>query len=272
MSDFLASMVVASEARAARLPANFPAEQLDKPVFPLRLSGFDIIAEIKAASPSAGRIAAATFSRNELAAEYVRGGAAAISVLTEPSRFAGDIGHLAAVSELAARDGVPVMRKDFLVSTAQVLEAKVCGASGVLLIVAMLSDGRLEDMLRCASEHGLFVLLESFDEDDLERTRRLLGEPAHQAQATDGKLLVGVNTRNLRTLEVDGDRLGKLGASLPEGVVCVAESGLSSPADAAAAVDSGYQAALIGTALMRSDNPATLLQDMLRAGRSRVDA
>ena len=149
------------------------------------------------------------------------------------------------------------MRKDFLVEPVQVLEARKAGASGVLLITTMLDDAKLAAMVDVAFEYGMFVLLESFDEEDLERSARLLDR--------DGQLLIGVNTRNLRTLEVDGDRLQRLGPSLPS-ARCVAESGLHSAEDAARVADWGYRLALVGTALMRSDDPAALVRSMKGAG------
>jgi len=149
------------------------------------------------------------------------------------------------------------MRKDFLVEPVQVLEARAAGASGVLLITTMLDDAKLRAMIDSAFEHGMFVLLESFDEEDLQRSARLLGG--------DGRLLIGVNTRNLRTLEVDGERLHKLAAHLPE-ATCVAESGLRVAEDAARVAGWGYSMALVGTALMRSDDPEGLITSMREAG------
>jgi indole-3-glycerol phosphate synthase len=149
------------------------------------------------------------------------------------------------------------MRKDFLVDPVQVLEARAAGASGVLLITTMLDDATLRAMLDCAFEHGMFVLLESFDEDDLQRSARYL--------EIDGQLLIGVNTRNLRTLEVDGDRLRRLSPLLPD-ATCVAESGLREAADAARVAGWGYTMALVGTALMRSEDPAALIAAMRKAG------
>jgi indole-3-glycerol phosphate synthase len=270
MSDFLDNMAASSAERAALLPGTLSSVQLDKPVFPLRLSSFDVIAEIKDRSPSEGALASANTGRVDQAAAYTQGGAAAISVLTEPARFAGDISHLEEVVNAVSGSEVPVMRKDFLVSTGQVLEAKAAGASGVLLIAAMLSDDTLEDMLSCAYEHSLFVLLEAFDEEDLRRTRQLLENARHQSQAEVHMLIVGVNTRNLRTLEVDSQRLAKLSPLLPGNATCVAESGLLVATDAANSVDLGYKMALIGTALMRSEHPAGLLAEMLDAGRQRA--
>jgi indole-3-glycerol phosphate synthase len=126
-------------------------------------------------------------------------------------------------------------------------------------------------MLDCAGEHGLFVLLESFDEQDLVRTTKLLDNPADRDRADTGQLLFGVNTRNLRTLHVDPQRLEKLAPALPAGR-CVAESGLHTGADAAAVAALGYQLALVGTALMRSEDPAGLIAAMRDAGGASVSA
>ncbi|MCB1845066.1 MAG: hypothetical protein KDI09_19025, partial [Halioglobus sp.] len=138
--------------------------------------------------------------------------------------------------------------------------------SGVLLIAAMQNDRELAIMLDCAREHSLFVLLEAFDEDDLSRTANLLEVQRFAEQADNGRLLVGVNTRNLRTLEVDPQRLQRLGALLPTAAACVAETGLGSAEDVAAAAGWGYRLALVGSALMRSADPAGLIRDMRRAG------
>src|SRR5690606_28046720 len=159
------------------------------------------------------------------------------------------------------------MRKDFLVSPRQVLEARAAGAGGVLLIVAMLDDAALGEMLAAAREQGLFVLLEAFDEPDLERAAALL---AGGTTPGDALVLVGVNSRDLRTLAVDPERLARLAPRLPAGIAAVAESGLHTPADAATAAALGYRLALVGTALMRAADPARLAADMLAAGRRTV--
>jgi indole-3-glycerol phosphate synthase len=251
MSDFLEGMAKSSATRAANAPS-----------FTDR---FGVIAEIKQRSPAEGLLNTGTGHpdtqskgaghRISRAQAYAAGGAAAISVLTEPSRFDGELAHLEEV--VAAVPTTPVMRKDFLVEPVQVLEARKAGASGVLLITTMLDDPRLRAMLDCAWEHGMFVLLESFDEEDLKRSARYLDG--------QGPLLIGVNTRNLRTLEVDGDRLQNFGPLLPE-ATCVAESGLHVPEDAARVAGWGYSMALVGTALMRSDDPTRLIAEMTDAG------
>lgn len=262
MSDFLKDMARSSAARAAQAPT-FTDADFDKPVVPLNLGTFDLIAEIKQRSPAEGQLGCQSPStepdgvshRSSRARAYAAGGAAAISVLTEPSHFDGELAHLEEV--VAAVPGTPVMRKDFLVDPAQLLEARKAGASGVLLIATMLDDATLSSMLDCACEHGMFVLLESFDQDDLQRSSRYVDR--------DGQLLIGVNARNLRTLEVDPDRLQRLAPSLPD-TRCVAESGLRTAEDAACVADWGYTMALVGTALMRRDDPGALVTAMREAG------
>ena len=268
MSDFLQQMAKLSAQRAAAA-GSVRTGDLDKPLFPLRLGGFDIIAEIKGRSPAEGALAAADLDRASRAQAYVRGGAAAISVLTEPSRFDGALEHLEEVA--AAVPGTPVMRKDFLVEPLQVREARKAGASGVLFIAAMLSDDKLRAMLDTAYDLGMFVLLEAFDEIDLARSNALLACAADRDRAAAGQLLVGVNTRNLRTLDVDSARLERLAPLLPD-APCVAESGLKTADDAAAVAGWGYRLALVGTALMRSDDPSGLVADMRAAGGARVAA
>ncbi|MDH3430403.1 MAG: indole-3-glycerol-phosphate synthase [Gammaproteobacteria bacterium] len=268
MSDFLQTMAVSSSQRAASA-GRFSSADFDKPLIPLALDSFDVIAEIKDRSPAEGDLANEHSDRRVQAQQYVAGGAAAISVLTEPSRFSGSLGHLAEV--VAAVPGTPVMRKDFLVDPVQILEARKAGASGVLLIVTMLDDRVLRSMLDCAAEHELFVLLESFGADDLSRVRQLLDNPADQQRAEAGQLLFGVNTRDLRTLHVEPDRLAALAPMLPAGR-CVAESGLHNADDAAAVAELGYRLALVGTALMRSHDPASLVAAMRAAGAARVAA
>lgn len=272
MTDFLQKMATASRDRASFLRSAWSSEELDRPVVPLRLEKFDLIAEIKDQSPAAGRLAGDSADREARAVDYAKGGAAAISVLTEPFRFAGEIAHLEEVVAAVASMNVPVMRKDFLVDTVQLLEARASGASGVLLIAAILDDSELADMLACAREYSLFVLLESFDDDDLSRSCKLLEQSVHADSAAADQLLIGVNTRNLRTLEVDPLRLERLAELLPAAAVAVAESGLNEPADAARVSSQGYSMALVGTALMRSADPARLVSAMLAAGRGRVAA
>jgi indole-3-glycerol phosphate synthase len=269
MTDFLQSMAVLSAERAAAVGRKFSSADFDKPVLPLQLAGFDVIAEIKDRSPAEGDLATGGRDRGTQARSYAAGGAAAISVLTEPSRFSGSLAHLEEV--VATVPDTPVMRKDFLVAPAQIDEARVAGASGVLLIATMLADNRLREMLDVAYGHGLFVLLESFDADDLDRAAKLLDNSTDMDHAQEGQLLYGINTRNLRTLHVDPDRLKNLAPALPQ-ARCVAESGLHDADDAAAVAGYGYSLALVGTALMRSDDPAALVSAMRVAGSAQLAA
>jgi indole-3-glycerol phosphate synthase len=181
-------------------------------------------------------------------------------VLTEPERFGGSLADLAAVAARMQPPGLPAMRKDFLVDPYQVLEARAAGAGGILVIVAMLDDPNVADLIACALEQGLFVLLEAFDERDLDRAARL-------AEGRDGRILMGLNSRDLRSLAVDPDRLERLAPRFPDGWPKVAESGLENPEDAAGAAAAGYDLALVGSALMRSPDPGALLAAMLDAGR-----
>lgn len=270
MSDFLDTMARQSATRAAAFRDGFTGASYSMPVQPLRLQGFDLVAEIKDRSPAEGALVNASISRAERARRYAEAGAAAISVLTEPTRFDGSMEHLREVVAAVADTGVPVMRKDFLVDEAQLLEAREAGASGALLIAAMLPGERLQEMLDEAEAHGLFVLLECFDATDVARVTELLAEERNRLRADTGDLLLGINTRNLRTLAVDTGRLAGLAPLLPAGITCVAESGLHNPDDAAAVRGMGYGMALVGTALMRAADPAALLRAMLAAGRAQV--
>jgi len=272
MSDFLKTMAKESADRAAATHGSLRSGDLDMPVIPLSLGSFDVIAEIKNRSPSEGALSGKTSNHSEQATRYVDGGAAAISVLTEPTQFAGKLAHLEEVVGSVSSASIPVMRKDFLVDPVQILEARAAGASGVLLIATMLSDAQINGMFDCAYEHKMFVLLECFDRDDLQRSTALLENAGHRDQAESGRLLFGVNTRDLRTLHVDPERLETLAPHLPPGVACVAESGLHDAEDAARAAGWGYSLALVGTALMRAKDPEKLIREMLAAGRERCAA
>ena len=245
MSDFLKEMAQESAQRAAATNVSFTSHALDQPAFPLQLKGFDLIAELKDRSPAEGPLATDGESRVDRAMKYVSGGAAAISVLTEPRRFAGQLAHLEEVVDAVSTQQIPVMRKDFLVDKVQVLEAKAAGASGVLLIAAILSDKQLATLLDCAFDNELFVLLEVFEEIDLQRVVQVARRFKVREQAAQQKFLIGINTRDLRSLAVDKFRLKRCGPLLPEGVTGVAESGLLVPRDAERAAGWGYKMALV---------------------------
>jgi indole-3-glycerol phosphate synthase len=187
-----------------------------------------------------------------------------VSVLTEPEHFDGDLAHLASAAEALAPLGVPAMRKDFLVDSYQLYEARAHGAGGALLIVTMLDRARLLEMIDCAAELGLFVLLETFDAADVAVAQELCGRWRGAPQ----ECLVGVNSRNLQTLEVVPERLEQLAPALPRRHPRVAESGLSVSADAARLARAGYDLALVGTALMTAGEPGALVRSMIAAGRS----
>jgi indole-3-glycerol phosphate synthase len=234
---------------------------------PLKLSpeGFDIIAECKLHSPSAGDLSAHTTAIAARIQSYGSGGACAVSVLTEPTRFGGNLEHLKEAAALLEPLHVPTMRKDFLVDPYQVMEARAAGAGGVLVIVRMLDRSRITELLDCAAMLKMFVLLEAFDGDDLTTaTEALAPRKAH-----DERILVGLNCRDLQKLTVDITRLEELVDQLPPGYAHVAESGVNSVEDVRTIVDVGYQVALVGTTLMTSPNPRKLLGEMLAAGRER---
>ena len=272
MSGFLDDMARASAARVAEALRHESLEALERRArqavraVPLRVSvsGFDVIAELKLRSPAAGVLGDESQDWLGRVAAYARGGAAAVSVLTEPSRFDGSLEHLRRAAAALAPLGVPAMRKDFLVDPYQVLEARAAGAGGVLLILRMLPRRRTEELLDVAAEHGLFVLLEAFDEADLELARDL---SASRAQA-DGRLMIGVNSRDLQTLKVRQERFAALAPWLPPGLLAVAESGVASAADARHMRELGYGAALIGTALMARADPGELLREIIDATRT----
>jgi indole-3-glycerol phosphate synthase len=269
MSSFLDRMACESRERVTQALRREDGSSLRRraaatsppPAVVLSDEGFDLIAEIKFRSPSSGPFVDSGPERDVAARArtYARGGAAVISVLTEPTAFGGTLLDLEAA---AGATGVPVMRKDFLVDPYQIWEARACGASGVLLIARMLDDVVLEEMLTNAAEAGMFVLLETFDGADLDRAAR-----ARTARERRSDLWIGVNTRDLTTLSVDPGRLERLAREVPAGTIAVAESGLKTPADAAEAVIWGYRAALVGTALMRAADPEAEVAAMLRAGR-----
>jgi len=241
-------------ARATHAPAPLP----------LTLSGFDLIAELKLRSPAAGGLATADFDPAAQLDAYASGGAAAVSVLTEPQEFRGSLEHLKSAAAQLRPRGCPVMRKDFLVDPWQVIEARANGASGVLLIMAMLDDVVIREMLGTAAEFGLFVLLEAFDTDDLERIARLDLPAAIRT-------LVGINSRDLKTLDVDFSRFGALAGLIRSDVPSVAESGIDNRDDIETVADLGYSLALVGSALMRNGEPRRTVADFVGAGRERLN-
>jgi indole-3-glycerol phosphate synthase len=272
MSGFLDEMARSSAARVALAARSENIGALERRARqapagpPLRLSpaGFDVIAELKLRSPAAGVLGDPARDFLGRIAAYARGGAAAVSVLTEPSRFDGSLAHLQQAAAVLAPQGIPAMRKDFIVDPYQVLEARSLGAGGVLVILRMLPYERIAALLDVAAEHGMFVLLEAFDAADLRLARDLI-DARRRLEET---LLVGVNSRDLQSLEVMPERFAELAPELPEGRPAVAESGVSTAADACKMRRLGYRLALIGSALMSSPDPAALLKEIFDAART----
>jgi indole-3-glycerol phosphate synthase len=271
MSGFLDDMARSSAQRVALAKQNESFADLERRALQtphgatLKLSeaGFDVIAELKLRSPAAGVLGSRSDDWLTRVASYARGGAAAVSVLTEPSRFDGSLEHLRQAAAVLAPLGIPAMRKDFLVDPYQVLEARAAGAGGVLVILRMLTRERLVELLDIAAAHGLFVLLEAFDAADLGLARDLL-----TARSGVGSVLLGINCRDLQTLQVVQQRFAMLAPSLPVEWPCVAESGVGTPFDACSMRRLGYRLALIGTALMGVDDPDALLAEILHAART----
>jgi len=266
--DFLRKMARRSRARVAAARAQESeaallarARQRGKPP-PLRLAAFDVIAELKLRSPAVGELQSTTFDKHAQIQAYGRGGACAVSVLTEPEEFHGRLSDLEEAAAILRSFDVPAMRKDFITEPYELIEARAADAGGALIIVTMLDDATVGELLDCAAELGLFVLLEGFDVDDLERIARLT------ETADPARVLAGVNCRDLRTLHVDFARFGTLAASLPVHLRGVAESGVGSPADVAGVAELGFRLALVGSALMTHRDPEARLRDFLRAGRA----
>lgn len=271
MSDFLATMAASSARRvdAARQLLSdediWQRAQQSAPPPALRLSpqGFDLISEVKLRSPAVGQLATGPQDITLRVKSYAAAGAAAVSVLTEPDRFEGSLIHLDQAARALRDTGVPAMRKDFLVHPYQVAEARLAGAGGILVIVRMLSREQLDALLDAAAKLGLFVLIEAFDEADIDVAADLVAR--HGSRGIP--LLVGINSRDLVTLKVVPGRLEELAPRLPTQVPRVAESGLGSAEDAARLARAGYGMALVGSALMTAEDPAALLAAMIAAGR-----
>jgi indole-3-glycerol phosphate synthase len=276
MSGLLTEMATTSLARLEKARASEPQSALwsrvcDMPTPPrLKLSaeGFDVIAECKLHSPSAGDLSAHTSDVVGRVKAYAHGGACAVSVLTEPTRFGGSLEHLAQAAAALTPLKVPVMRKDFLVDPYQVMEGRAAGAGGVLVIVRMLDRGRITELLDCAAMLKMFVLMEAFDAADLAIAREVLAA----RKGHDEQMLVGVNCRDLEKLTVDLPRLEELASQLPTGFTRVAESGVGSLADVKRVVDLYYDVALIGTTLMQSSDPRQFLGEIISTGRERAMA
>lgn len=220
-------------------PARDPMPHLSAP-------GSSVIAEVKRRSPSKGALADIP-DPTVLAAAYARGGAGAISVLTEERRFGGSLADLAAVR---AAVEVPLLRKDFIFSEYQLLEARAYGADLALLMVVSLSDDELKQLHDYACELGLTPLVEVHDEAEIERAVAV------------GAQLIGVNARNLKTLEIDTNLFGEVASLIPDDRVKVAESGIFTPDDVTRFVGQGARAVLVGEALVKDGDPEAAVRAM----------
>ena len=260
-NNFLSSMATSSLARYKENSAILSEQEiLDRVIdaqpaepFMLNNQSFCLIAEIKKTSPSSGNLSRDDFHMTEQASDYIKGKADIISVLTEPSRFSGALDDLKDLSE--AFPNVAFMRKDFLVHPYQISEALYYGARGVLLIAAILSEEQLEEMIKRVLEHNMFALIEAFNKEELEQSCSVIS----RFHGSEGSLMLGVNCRDLKSLEVDFARFKSVAELLPQNINCIAESGIVKSNDISKIVDWGYSGALVGTALMQTNNPESTL-------------
>ncbi len=271
--NFLARMTEASRARAALAEAEYGMAELRQlaerstapPPLILSDAGFDLIAEVKRRSPAEGQLAGQGLSPTDQAQAYVSGGATALSVLTEPSEFHGSVEDLQSVA--TAVTPAPVMRKDFLVSPYQVLEARASGAAGVLLVAAILDRTTMQDMLDCALGLGMFVLVEVFDRVHLDHCMPVLESLGSVFDGDHCRVLLGVNCRDLRSLKVNFENFAEIAPQLPTTMPWVAESGIAEAAQVRELAALGYRLALVGTSLMRSRDPAAAVRALCMAGQ-----
>lgn len=219
----------------------------------LRQPGVSLIAECKKASPSKGLLVP-HYNPVQLARAYVKGGARAISVLTDGRHFQGSLEHLRDVREAVGPQKIPVLRKDFIFHPYQVYEARAAGADAILLITAVLGETDLRDLLKLAHQLGMNALVEVHTEAELEKA--LSAQPR----------IVGVNNRNLQTFEVDFANTARLRKLIPSEVVVVAESGLKTAVDVRAMRDIGVDAVLVGESLVKSKDIVSAVKNMVAAG------
>ena len=257
MATFLETVVERTEADLARRKQDVPAGELERRLGPSRRGrpfsealvdeGISLVAEMKRASPSRGAIRPGA-SVTEIVSAYEAGGARACSILTEPNWFGGSLDDLV---EARAATSLPLLRKDFLVDEYQLLEARVAGADAVLLIVAALGGRRLAELAGVAGELGMDSLVEVHDEEEME------------IAVEAGAEVIGINNRNLHSLEVDLETTFRLLSDVPAGTVVVAESGITRHEDIRTLEESGIDAILVGEALMGADDPGQAIRALM---------
>ena len=250
LADHARERVAAAKKSVSPEHMRTDAQALPRGDFPfekaLRAPGVSFICECKKASPSKGLIAP-EFPYLDIACEYEAAGADAVSVLTEPKWFLGRDEYLA---QIAAAVKIPCLRKDFVVDEYMIDQAKTLGAAAVLLICAILDEPHLRDYIARCDELGLSALVEAHDEAEIETALRA------------GARIIGVNNRNLKDFSVDTGNSGRLRSLVPDGVLFVAESGVSTAADVAALREAGVDAVLIGEALMRAPDKRAKLAEL----------
>lgn len=266
MTDVLQAIVAGARRSADERARSMPIDRIERRASgmaprgaafrsSLAADGVRVIAECKRRSPSKG-VLCETYDPVAIARSYERAGAAGISVLTEPSFFDGAMGHLEAVRRAVM---TPVLRKDFVVTEYQVAEARALGADAVLLIVAALDASSLRNLIHAATERGLMPLVEAHSADEI------------SAALDAGADTIGVNSRNLKTLDVDTASFARLASLIPDEVVAVAESGIRSGDDVRRLRSEGYDAFLVGERFMTEPDPgaalAALIDDAAGSGR-----
>ena len=214
----------------------------------VQCSGVALIAELKKASPSKGLIRK-DFNVETLSINYETGGATCLSILTDEPFFQGKDDYLV---EARAATSLPVLRKDFIIDTYQILESRFIGADCVLLILAAIDDSQSQELASCATDLGMDVLVEIHDECELERALRIRGE-----------FLMGINNRNLKTLEVNLSNTIRLAPQIPKNYEIICESGISNPGDIKRVQESGVHRFLVGETLMRKKNLAAATRELL---------
>jgi indole-3-glycerol phosphate synthase len=254
--DLLARLVVEARQDLQRRRALVGQDQIERTVAlytpkdfagALRGPRLAVIAEMKQRTPTMG-VLADEYSPADLAHAYTEGGAAAISVLTQMASFGGRLEHVMAAR---AATSLPILRKDFVTDPFEIAEARAAGADAVLLIVAALERSQLKQLLAVASSRGIAALVEVHD------------EPETNAALEAGAQLIGINHRDLRTFAVDLALTERLRKVIPTSVVVVAESGIRTPDDARRVYEAGANAILVGEALMRADNPAGRIRELM---------